>query len=362
MGGAERCLVNLATGLDPHRFAPVVYSLAPRPEGRQAELVAMLEAAQTPVRFANVDASWHLLAALRRFRRWLSEQSPHILQTFLFHANVVGALAARRRGEPAVVTGIRVADPSRWRQFVERALIGRVERIVCVSQSVADLAATVGKLPRDKLVVIPNGLDIQRYPAEKAADLTQFGVPAGSRTILYAGRLHPQKGLDWMLRLTPPLLDQLPDCRLLIVGDGPQQAELQRLCRNLGIAERIHFAGWRPDLAEILRGCALLVLPSRWEGMPNVLMEAMASGLPIVATRAPGVEELLGPLADRQAVPLGAAEAFVSKIVWMLQNPRKAADLGNQNRRRVSQHYTIRRMIASYEQLYESLANRPPRR
>ena len=356
VGGAERCLVNLATGLDRERFDPIVYSLDSRPARDRESLVLRLEQASIPVRFIGVTSSWQVLLAIRRLGRLLAEQQPHIVQTFLFHANVVGTLAAvRRRPRPRIVNGIRVADPSRRRQRLERWMSRQAARIVCVSQSVADFCSGQGRMAREKLVVIPNGVNVDQYPAASAADMTQFGVPTDRQVVVFVGRLHAQKGVDWMLRVAPRLLTQLPTHDLLLVGDGPERKTLQGLAAKLGIADRVHFAGWRPDVPQILAASSMLVLPSRWEGMPNVVLEAMATGLPVVSTRAAGVEELLGSLADCQTVTINDADDFVATALRLAQNPSKAQEIGHQNRQRATERFSLAAMIAAYERLYESL-------
>ena len=121
VGGAERCLVQVACGLDRSRFAPVVYSLAARPPESRSSLVRQLEDAAVPVRFVGVRAAWQLGTAVKRLRSLLAEQQPQVVQTFLFHANVVGTLGgARFVRAPRLVHGMRVADPSWFRQAVER--------------------------------------------------------------------------------------------------------------------------------------------------------------------------------------------------------------------------------------------------
>lgn len=357
VGGAERCAVNLAVRLDRTRFAVEVFSLAPRPAGEQAALVQRLEQAQIPVHFLGATSTWHALAAVRQLRQHLQHQLPHILQTFLFHANVLGNWAARAVPQTQVVTGVRVADPSRWRLWLEHRASRRAARIVCVSQSVADFCRTRGCLPAKKLSVIPNGLDVTVYPACETADLAASGVPASRRALLFVGRLHRQKGLDWFLSAcAPTVLDRLPDHDLLIVGDGPQRPELQQLVRSLHLDDRVHFAGWRADVPQLIAASSVLFLPSRWEGMPNVLLEAMASGRPVLATRTEGVLELLGPLADDQSVDVGDAAAFGSKLVRLVETPAAAIALGQQNRQRVAERFSLDAMVSAYEGLYASLA------
>ena len=308
--------------------------------------------------FLGATSTWHALAAVRKLRQHLRRQTPHILQTFLFHANVLGSWAARGMPRTQVVTGVRVADPSRWRQWLERQASRHAAQIVCVSQSVADFGRTRGRLQAAKLNVIPNGLDVTTYASSEPADLTTCGVPASRPVLLFVGRLHRQKGLDWFFsECAPAVLERLPDHDLLIVGEGPQRPELQELVRSLHIKERVHFAGWRADVPQLLAASSLLFLPSRWEGMPNVLLEAMASGRPVLTTRTEGVLELLGPLADDQCVNVGDAAGFVSKLLRLVQSPAGAIALGQQNRQRVAERFSLNAMVSAYERLYVALAS-----
>ncbi|MCY2991942.1 MAG: glycosyltransferase [Planctomycetota bacterium] len=353
VGGAERCLVNLATGLDRTRFEPAVYSLAPRPAADRDGLVRSLDAVGVPVQFLGVTSVRQAFSATRRLRMLWGQQQPHLVQSFLFHANVVATLAAQTLPGICIVTGIRVADPTRWRQWLERWISRRVQRIVCVSRSVADFCQQAG-LPAEKLVVVSNGIETSAYPASGPASLSALGIKPDRQIIACVARLHPQKGVDWLLSFSRRWLDQLPHHDLLLVGDGPQRQALQQMAVSLGIDARVHFTGWRPDVPQILAASALLVLPSRWEGMPNVMLEAMATALPIVAVRTQGVDELLGPLAEPQSVALGDRDGFVAKLVRVGQDAAEAAELGRRNRERVIQHFSLSAMVAAYERLYLS--------
>jgi len=354
VGGAERCLTNLACGLDRDRFNPVVYALGLPPAQHQRQLVDQLEAAHVPVRFLGAKSTWDFWSARRKLQQWFREQRPQLVQTFLFHANVLGIWAAVGAQVPQRILGMRVADPARWRQWLERYSTRSAQRVVCVSSAVADFAEQSG-LPRHKLVVIPNGIDPSRYPAPRAASVQEYGISVGRRVILYVGRMHRQKGLDWLLDLAPEMLAALPEFDLLLVGSGSQRGELESRANELGIARRVHFAGWRENVSEILAASDLLILPSRWEGMPNVLLEAMASRLPIVATNAAGVCEILGPLRESQAVEFGDRQGFLARVVSICRDPELAQSLGVANRQRIEQEFAIQDAVAAYECLYEAL-------
>ena len=356
VGGAERCLVELATGLDRQRFRPVVYALEPPPKKEQVSCLAALRAADVEVHCLGARRNWEIFRVLRHLTRLLAARRPRIVQTFLFHANVIGRIAARRAGVEHVVCGIRVAEPHRrWRLWVDRLTDRLVERHVCVSRSVARFAQAKARLPPEKLVVIPNAVDLRQYPARHPADLRSCGIDPGRRVVSCVGRLDQQKGLPWLIRSAPAWLGRLPGVDLLLVGEGPLQRKLERICRQSGLSDRVHFAGWRGDVPEILAASDLLVLPSAWEGMPKVVLEAMASRLPVVATDVEGVRELLGPAADDQTVRYGDSRAFAEKVVTLMEDSRRAAEIAGQNRRRCEHKFSLARMVTAYEQLWESL-------
>lgn len=356
IGGAERCLTELAVRLDRRRFEPVVYSLGPEPKDENASCAPRLKAADVETHFLNARSVWQFPVVGHRLKNLLLSQHPHVVQTFLFHANILGRIAARRAGVPAVVSGIRVAErAARWHLRLDRLTQRWVDRYVCVSRSVADFSARDAGLPAEKLVVIPNGIDSICYPAATKTDLRQFGIAAGRRAIVFVGRLERQKGVEWLVEMSPQWLNALPDCDLLLVGEGPLREQLAARSETLGVAERVHFAGWRPDVPGILASAALLTLPSAWEGMPNVVLEAMATGLPVLATSVEGVQELLGPAADAQTVRYGDTPAFLSRLSAILQDADSAVALGEANRRRVEQEFDLARCVAAYESLWMSL-------
>ena len=295
VGGAERCLVELATRLDRTRFTPVVYCLSPAPPARhETTLIPALVGRRGSRCLGARKASEFPRRSWPDWPGVLRRAETQIIQTFLFHANIVGRFAARRAGVPRVVCGIRVAQrhPA-WRLWLDRMTQRMVDRYVCVSQSVADFSASTARLPADKLVVIPNGIDIvtvQRRATGRSGDL---GI-SGRRLVTFVGRLDVQKGLAQLLKTRATGCRGCPIATCCWWARGRWKAALRRQCRDAGIAQRVHFAGWRADIPAILAASSLLVLTSAWEGMPNVVLEAMASGLPVVATQAEGVGELLG--------------------------------------------------------------------
>lgn len=351
-GGAERCLVNLATRIDRQRFEPVVYSLGPRPRVERDLLVTQLEAAGVPVQFLGLTHWSQYFRGVRRLAGLLAEQRADVVQAFLFHANVLAARASQQVGVPRLFTGIRVADPRRTRTSLERWTTSRADRIACVSQSVADFCRQRG-FAAEKLVVIHNGIDVDRWKNAEPADLTRFGVPAGRRLIAYVGRLDRQKGLTEFFGVLNSFFKLAPDHDLLLVGDGPEADRLKSLAQSLQIADRVQFTGWQADVPALVAAGDLLVLPSLWEGLPNAVLEAMAAGKPVVATRTEGVTELLGAAAESQTVAIADVDRLPGKIAELLANPNFAAELGRQNQQRAEEEFSLTAMVSRYAALHE---------
>ena len=357
VGGAERSLTNLAIGLNRERFQPTVVSLAPPPTANRDLLVEQLTASGVPIEFLGLRQPWQYLRGVRALRHRLTQILPDIIQSFLFHANVLSSQAASRINTHHV-TGIRVADPSRWRAWLERVTTHRVDKIACVSESVAKHCQHFSGFAKEKLCIIQNGIDLATLQNVKAINLETLGLHPERKVIVFAGRLHPQKSVPWLLQAASRFLHRLPDYDLIIAGDGPQRSKLENQARELDIASRVHFLGFRPDLHEVMAASQMVVLASKWEGMPNVLMEAMGLSKPVIALRAEGVRELLHDTNPIQLVQGHDFEAFANSIMHIAQDPLLATSIGQQNRQRIQQHFSLRTMVDAYEQLYLSLAMR----
>ena len=357
VGGAERSLTNLAIGLNRERFQPTVVSLAPPPTANRDLLVEQLTASGVPIEFLGLRQPWQYLRGVRALRQRLTQILPDIIQSFLFHANVLSSQAASRINTHHV-TGIRVADPSRWRAWLERVTTRRVDKIACVSESVAEHCQHFSGFAKEKLCIIQNGIDLATLQNVKAINLERLGLHPERKVIAFAGRLHPQKSVPWLLQAASRFLHRLPDYDLIIAGDGPQRSKLENQARELDIASRVHFLGFRPDLHEVMAASQMVVLASKWEGMPNVLMEAMGLSKPVIALKAEGVRELLHDTNPIQLVQGHDFEAFANSIMHIAQDPLLATSIGQQNRQRIQQHFSLRTMVDAYEQLYLSLAMR----
>ena len=301
-GGAERALFEIVTRLDPLEWQVRVYCLGPETElSKRLQGRGIVTVCLGARRSTDVGVLFRLIRQLKEFR-------PAILQTFLFHANIIGRLAGWWVGVPVILSGLRVAERAKgWHLWMDRWTNRLVRLSVCVSEGVRQFAATQGGLAESKLRVIPNGVDAERFANATPADLTPLGIPAGAWTLVAVGRLTPQKGHADLIQAVAQQLRETPQMHLLIVGEGPEREPLTGLAASLGIAGQVHLPGWQTDVPGILKSCQTFVLPSHWEGMPNVLLEAMAAGLPVIATDVEGVRDLLGS---------GEAEKLIQPGDW----------------------------------------------
>lgn len=351
VGGAERCLTRLACGLPSDEFGCRVVALSGPPQGSR-QLVDELASRGIPVRFlggSGIRSTPSVLSGLRRF--W-KESPPQVVQSFLFHANVLAGLACP--ADIPMAMGFRVADPRPWRIGLERWVAGRKRMGVCVSQAVARQVAAWG-FRDQQLHVIPNGIDAAHFQEVSPAPLASVGIPDDRPVLLVVSRLDPQKGLDWLCEMGAALTSLASHPHVVIVGEGPLRGWLARSLATKGLDQQIHLLGWRPDVPALLKRSEALLLTSRYEGMPNVVLEAMAAGKPVVATQVEGVEELLGSDLHRQAVPFRDSAGFVQRVEAILGSSELRKELSENNLRRVSSRFSLASMIDQYAHLYRSM-------
>jgi glycosyltransferase involved in cell wall biosynthesis len=353
-GGAERAMTQLVLSLNRQEWEPHVICLGPR--GYFADV---LESANVPVVCLNASGVCSVPRVLFKLTRELRRRRPALVQTFLFHANVLGRIAARFAGIPRIVSGLRVAEHrSPWYGRIDRWTNFLVTTNVCVSQGVADFSAEQEGLSRDKLVVIPNAVDLERFAQASPADVTPFGIPAASRILISIGRLERQKGIDVLLDAIEQL-DPLPDdVHFLIVGDGPDAPQLRQRVEEMRLTDRIHFVGRRDDVPGLLAASMALVLPSRWEGMPNVVLEAMAAGRPVIASRVEGIAELVRDHASGLTFNSENSRELSIAIKTILSDSAFAAQAGIESQSIVSQYFTVDSITARYENLYRQILSR----
>lgn len=354
--GAEKQMVLLSKGLPRDRFRVEAAVLT-----RSGPLEAELKAADVPV--TSIGKRFKLdLGALRRLTRFIKKGQFDVVQTWLFAANAYGRVAAKRAGTPVIVANEMAVDI--WKGWIERAVDRRLattaDRLVGNSAAVVDFYRELG-VPDGRLEMIHSGIEVNDGDAPEAdreGVRGEFGFPPDAPLILFAGRLAPQKRLRDLLKALDLVQIVQPDMRALIAGDGPQRVELERVARAYDLTGRLRFLGHRGDVPRLMAAADIVVLTSEYEGLPNVLMEAMALSKPVVATAAPGTTELVVDGVTGVLAPIGQVPALAREIRDLIRDPDRARALGEAGRARVAAEFRADAMVARFAELYERLAEK----
>jgi glycosyltransferase involved in cell wall biosynthesis len=352
--GAEKQMVLLATGLPRARFQVEVATLT-----RRGPLEADLRAAGVPVtsfgkRFKLDPLVFTRLVSFLRAGRF------DVIQTWIFAANTYGRLAARlaSRRAPVVVTSEMAVDL--WKSprelAIDRRLARWTDRVVGNSQAVVDFYQRAG-IPAERLALIRSGIGPEEPPAvDRAALRAEFGWPGDAPLVLFAGRLAPQKGVEDLVAAIDLVQYNAPELRVLIVGDGPLRSQLEATAAAFRLGGMVRFTGHRDDVPRLLAAADLLVLPSLYEGLPNIVLEAMRFARPVVATAAPGTTEVVVDGRTGLLVPLRDPPALAQAIRTLVHDPDRARRLGEAGRVRVESEFRLETMIDAYASLYVELA------
>jgi starch synthase (maltosyl-transferring) len=348
VGGAERALVSLATSLDRDRWSPSVICL-----DQGGALIEPLHQANIETICLNVNRR-KPLHAIFKLASTLRQLRPQLVQSFLFHANLATRLAAPLAGNPWSLGGIRVAERQRhWHLKLDRLTQLFINGQVCVSQGVMQFSHDHAKLSQSRLTVIPNGIDPLPFDQATPLDRTTLGIPADSQLALYIGRLDPQKGLPNLLQAAHKVANDIPSLHLALAGDGPDREALQNQADTLpNLAGRVHWLGHRRDVAALLKTADLFVLPSLWEGMPNVVLEAMAARKPVIATAVEGSSDLVVPGETGWLVPAGNSDALALSLREAFTQPECLTRFGEAGRQRVQSHFSRASVTNAYERLW----------
>jgi starch synthase (maltosyl-transferring) len=354
VGGAERCLTELALGMADAGDKVRVFSLGSLPTGERASLVKRLRDSGIEVSSGEANTSLQVISAYSQLRKWLTQSNTDICQTFLHHANVIGMFAAKSAGIRTRIAGIRVAESKMLRCKIEKHALKSSQSVICVSKAVESFAAGQLGCPPSKLTVIPNGVDAHYFANARQYDWSQIGWPSDAAVSLFVGRLHQQKGIELLQSKVDELAPKGSNQRLLIVGDGPLRTDLKAWAAERG-PQQVQLLGWRPDVASLMASSRLVVLPSRYEGMPNVILEAMASGKPVVCSRVEGIQELLQHDWQQQTFPSGDSQQMATLARRFLDHASTATATGAANRIFVNKHHAVGSMVDRYRNHYKKL-------
>lgn len=347
IGGAEQLVLDICRRLDRKRFDTIVVAVVDggpmRPEFHDASIATEVVGKTSKLGIGTI----------RNLTAFLRTERPQIVHTHLFGGDTWGRIAAFRAGVPHVISTEHNInrDEGFVKRLVKRRLTGRTERIIAVSDAVRAYSLRVDRIPSEKLIVIPNGVDLERFRLTERP-------PRDLVHILSVGRLVPQKGHDVLIDAFAVFRDALPRVRLTIIGDGPLRPHLEEQIRAYRIGDRVQLLGFHRDLPELYARADIAVFPSRWEGLGLAAIEASACGLPVIASAVGGFHEVVRDQETGVLVPSEEPKLLAEAIVELARDRARRVLMGHAGRRHVERQFDIRKVVERHERLYEELVRR----
>lgn len=372
-GGTERQVMNLAKMLDRSRFELRFGCLK-----RWGHFLDEIDQHQIPLSEYSIDSLYNAGTVRQQLRLAgdLRRQRTQIVHSYNFYANVFAIPAAKLAGVPVTIASIRDAGIylTLAQKRVQRFVVGFADCILVNAESIRQWLVEQ-KCNPEKIRVIRNGIDLSRFTLKKndTALHQELGLPADAPLVMMLSRLNPQKGVEYFLEAAAVVARHCPAAHFVIVGDGyvrrdgviqsdtTYQQVLQQSVLRLGLGGRVSFTGFRPDVPEVLSEAAVSVLPSLSEGLSNTLLESMAAGVPVVATKVGGNPEVIQDGIGGYLVPPRDSSALAEAICAILKNRDLARNLGREARQRVVERFSLERMVRETQDLYVQLLERKRR-
>lgn len=351
IGGTERQFVMLSRRLDPVLFDLSLACLRRRGEFLNQIDETGLPLADYPITsFHGVETvrmQWRLLRDLRR-------RGVEIVHTYGFYPNLFATAAAKMAGAIAVASIRDQGDMwSAMQRRTQRWILRLADAVVVNADAVRQLLIAEGYDER-RIVVIRNGIDVSRFETRPIQGRLrhELGLPPRTPIVAALCRLHEVKGVEHFLEAAVTLTRRFPEARFIVAGDGYHRPTLERYAVQLGLADRVLFTGFRHDVPEFLSEVQVSVLPSLSEALSNTLLESMAAGLPVVATRVGGNPEVVEHGVTGFLVPPREPEALVATVARLLEQPALAQAMGRAGKQRVAENFSLDRLTQETESLY----------
>jgi len=363
-GGAERLMVDLLPRLRAHGVDSEVVAIQER---HGNPIATELQKVGVPVSTIGIERLRER-DALGRVMEVIERSAPDVVHTQLEFADVLGSIAGARLGIPTIATIHTLDRPRRWSKeaahfrLMAWTLRRRSKRVIAVSESARRHVLAKAGLRKRHTATIHNGIDLTPYLAAgataRARIRSEFDIPPEAEVIATVAVLRKPKGIEYMLEALVPLVESHPGLHYLIVGDGAHRTALESKTAQLELGRSVHFAGQRSDVADMLAAADVFVLPSLTEALPTVLIEAMAVGLPVVATSVGGIPEIVEPGNTGLLVAPATPNELADAVGRLLDSPRQRHALGIAGRRAAVDKFSIERHAARLVDEYQVLASK----
>ncbi|MEK6235795.1 MAG: glycosyltransferase [Planctomycetales bacterium] len=357
-GGPERQMLGLAESLPPE-FETTFVSFSEH--GRCRDFLRRVEARGFPAIELQRDFP-NLLGARREFASLIQQDEPDAILAHGYKANLVGWSAARSASVP-IASVSRGWTAENWKVWcyegLDRFTLPLMDRTVCVSDVQAEMVKRLG-VSGSRITTIRNSVVADRFESprpEKLAELQRLFPEPRSHIVAGVGRLSPEKGFRVFIRAAEQVVARLPEAGFVIFGEGPMRFRLQEEIRSRSLESHVVLPGFRDDMDDLFPQFDVFVSSSYTEGLPNVVLESSAAGVPVVATEAGGTPEVLDDGRSGFLVPIGDADALAERTLELLQDRGLRERMGAAGRDRARQGFSFNTQQAEYQDLFVSLAS-----
>lgn len=358
LGGSETQMVQVAIRLRARGYCVIVGCL--HPGGALAEI--LLQAGIPVVAFPKPGSLLSLRGfyQMLRLTRYLRRERFAVMHAHDLWANLMGVPCARLARTPVIVSSQRDLGHLWWYTPFRTKVIRQIHRlasqVIANSTAVRNVLVNNFHVPSERVRIIRNGVDVERFERVRADRRELFPDPEdGTRLAIMIGNMHSSvKGHSDLIEAAKLICLEVPEIRFVLVGDGQERPKLEEQVKNTGLENHFLFLGARRDIPKLLACAELCILPSRAEGLPNVVLEAMSAGVPVVATRVGGIPEVIEDGASGLLVPPQDPRALAEAILSLLRDRRMAARMGQTAHKRVQTNFSFERAVSEVEGVYES--------
>jgi len=355
-GGAEMMLYKTVSKVDKNRYSQIVISMI-----KPGHIGELIKKENIPVISLNFSKGISIISGFLKLVKILLKEKPEIIHSYMFHADILGRVAGKLCGIKIIISSLRNENiGGRKREILLKYTNKIADIVTAVCYAAAEKQIERGSITRDKLKVIYNGVDLELFQKSSEQEIMALKEELSLKTveniILTVGRLEPQKNHELLINSFGKLLNKHPNSVLLIAGEGKLRIPLEKQVKDLGLTQNIRLLGVRKDIPKLLSMADAFVLASKYEGMPNVVIEAMASAIPVIATSVGGTPEIIinqshGLLIKPDDV--NSLTVGLDKILNLSKEKRK--EIGENGRVRIEKFFTIDKTVNETENLYEHL-------
>jgi len=355
VGGTQKMLYETIKNMDRDKYQIVVCSL--KKGGIYGKILSDLDIKIISLKMNNRSGLLNIfifIPSVLKLSKIIHKEKIDIVHSWLFQANIISRISARLAGVNRVISSVRVMEQEKkWQLSIERITSNLCKKIIVNSRALKNFLLERNVADGEKIEVIYNGIEVSEN-TDKRKIFKELGLKENEKIIGTVGRLHKQKGIEYFLESAKIILPSVGfSLKFIIVGDGPERKKLESKARRLGIKNEVLFTGIREDAINLISIMDIFVLPSLWEGTPNVVLEAMLWGKPVISTEVGGVPELIENQVDGILVKPGNPVALADAVLQALKNERESIQMGIRAKEKVKKYFSIEKMVEQTEKLYQ---------